>query len=488
MRAAVKHCVIMTSTFMPRLKPAVTSRVMTVASVGSLIIAAFITVAVIRGMRHDWIPFRAETGVPPYAHFLVHHARTWWGSLIGSELAWSVLYVATLGVIVRLSSERGVVPLIVCSGVLLSVALFSTPLPLDSDQYAYVGYADAVNHGRNPYVLERLPANATPAERAVSAHWKNPLIRDVYGPGWTLLDAAIMSPFTHLSAWRQARIERMMAVAALWICAWALWSFLDGSAARRFALAALVLNPLVVVEIANGAHNDVMMVMFALLALVAARRERPLLAALLLGCAASMKFAYLPLVLPFAAWTFARFGLRTACAAAATSLCVFLATALPFGLAASIAQPLASVRGPGPLIAYYLWRAAYHLGARGSSEHPFTYVIPALLCVALVGASYALARRRRPEVLIACVIVGLLLMAEKLEPWYAMELVPLLAIPRPWAVSVFAGLTVAMLIPEGTILTKAYPVVLTALVAVTASVAAWLAVREPRRITLAIEA
>jgi hypothetical protein len=82
------------------------------------------------------------------------------------------------------------------------------------------------------------------------------------------------------------------------VCAWLVYHILS-SYAPKWALAGMLLfawNPLVLFEYSANSHNDVVIVLFVLLALFALTKEHPVLAFALILASASIKYATLPLL------------------------------------------------------------------------------------------------------------------------------------------------------------------------------------------------
>jgi hypothetical protein len=158
---------------------------------------------------------------------------------------------------------------LVWATILLLVAAFAVaPVLLSHDVYSYVDYARlGVRHGLDPYVHPPLAAPADPAYAEVT--WTE--ATSAYGPLFTLL--------TYPLAWLPvdlavAALKAVAALSVLGIAAivsrLAAWRGVDPLRAAAF----VALNPLVLVHVVGGAHNDgltMLLAMFSVACLLSAR-------------------------------------------------------------------------------------------------------------------------------------------------------------------------------------------------------------------------
>ncbi|HET7589420.1 MAG TPA: glycosyltransferase 87 family protein [Solirubrobacterales bacterium] len=151
------------------------------------------------------------------------------------------------------------------------VAAFAVaPVILSHDVYSYVDYARlGVRHGLDPYVHAPQAAPTDPAYSQVT--WTE--ATSAYGPLFTLL--------TYPLAWLPvaAAVAVLKALAALAVLAIAFlvariaaWRGVDPLRAAAF----VALNPLVLVHVVGGAHNDALTMLLATLALAALLSGREL--------------------------------------------------------------------------------------------------------------------------------------------------------------------------------------------------------------------
>jgi hypothetical protein len=259
------------------------------------------------------------------------------------------------------------------------------------------------------------------------------------------LNAAALRPFESAPVEVQTRLLRGVAACAMLLCTWLFWFALRGVRWRSAAVIAFAFNPLVLLEIANGAHNDIYLLLAGLCAFVLAQRRQYELAALALGVAVATKFAYAPFVLPLAAYTLARS--RSWLRSLAT-VAIFAGSIVALALPLSIRLSLVDVAldfnaSHPPLYSYFLWRAFYHLGLHHSTQAQFALVFPLLTAACAAGiAWFALRGERRPWLELA-MMISILLIPYKIEIWYAIMLALVLLIRRPWAPAAFLGIIAA---------------------------------------------
>ena len=181
----------------------------------------------------------------------------------------------------------------------LITAFALAPVLLSHDVYSYVDYARlGVRHGLDPYVNPPLAAPTDPAYPDVT--WTE--ATSAYGPLFTLA--------TYPLAWLPvgAAVAVLKAVAALSVLgiAWltariAAWRGVDPLRAAAF----VALNPLVLVHVVGGAHNDGLTMLLAMLAVAATLSARELTAGAALTAAIATKLSAAFLT-PFALLTTGR--------------------------------------------------------------------------------------------------------------------------------------------------------------------------------------
>jgi hypothetical protein len=177
--------------------------------------------------------------------------------------------------------------------VVLVVGFALAPVLLSHDVYSYVDYARlGVHHGLDPYVYE---PDSAPGDAAF-AHVTWIDAKSAYGPLFTLL--------TYPLAWLPVggAVATLKAIAALSVLGIAVltsriaaWRGIDPLRAAAF----VALNPLVLVHVVGGAHNDGLTMLLAMLAVAAILSARELTggAALIAAIATKLSATF---IAPFA--------------------------------------------------------------------------------------------------------------------------------------------------------------------------------------------
>lgn len=203
-----------------------------------------------------------------WAGFAAYLGVLWMAPRLGRRLVWGLILVLVTGFAVA-------------------------PVLFSHDVYSYVDYARlGVRHGLDPYVHPPLAAPGDPAYADVT--WTE--ATSAYGPLFTLL--------TYPLAWLPvaAAVAVLKGVAALSVLG--ISGLVSKMAARRGAdplraAAFVALNPLVLVHVVGGAHNDALTMLLATLAAAAILSAREVTggAALVVAIATKLSAAFLA---PFA--------------------------------------------------------------------------------------------------------------------------------------------------------------------------------------------
>jgi hypothetical protein len=203
-----------------------------------------------------------------WAGFVAYLAVLWTAPRLGRRLVWGLILALVTGFAIA-------------------------PVLLSHDVYSYVDYARlGVRHGLDPYVHTPLAAPGDPAYAEVT--WTE--APSAYGPLFTLV--------TYPLAWLPVgvAVAVLKAVAALSILGIAAltahiaaWRGIDPLRAAAF----VALNPLVLVHVVGGAHNDALTMLLAMLAVAAVLSAHELAggAAFLAAVATKLSAAFLA---PFA--------------------------------------------------------------------------------------------------------------------------------------------------------------------------------------------
>ncbi|MDX6635960.1 MAG: alpha,6-mannosyltransferase [Solirubrobacterales bacterium] len=325
---------------------------------------------------------------------------------------------------------------VVWGAIVALVSAFAiAPVLLSHDVYSYVDYARlGVRHGLDPYVHPPLAAPADPAYANVT--WTE--ATSAYGPLFTLA--------TYPLAWLPvgvavAVLKAVAALSVLGIAALvsrlAAWRGVDPLRAAAF----VALNPLVLVHVVGGAHNDGLTMLLAMLAVAALLSARELSGGFALAAAVATK-ASAALIAPFA--------LLGARGSAPTGRKAFTTTAFrPVG------GFLAGALGAGAAIALAAWLAfgwdwLHGFGLAGENQSRTSYMSIPLLAARLTSLDPDATRLVAAIVFLAAIAhllawtwrggdwvrasawanLALLLATAWLLPWYLIWLLPLAAISR----------------------------------------------------------
>ena len=247
----------------------------------------------------------------------------------GITYAYSYLVVGAFVpyVFAGLAARRGIpLRLAAIAGLVLHAVVLLAPLTQSQDLYSYLFYGKMwAVHGANPYTV--LP-NAFPSDAWFPwVNWRDQAT--VYGPLWTMATGGVArlggASLAAGFVWMKVVVFGLGAASMLGLAAAAK---ARGSDPGRMVLLGMW-NPLIVVSLSLGGHADVAVVAAGLWALVADRRDRPLLATLLLSAAWLVK-AYAGVVLLVYLIALARRRLPLALRGAAVATAVTIAAWAPF--------------------------------------------------------------------------------------------------------------------------------------------------------------
>ncbi|HEU5063101.1 MAG TPA: polyprenol phosphomannose-dependent alpha 1,6 mannosyltransferase MptB [Solirubrobacterales bacterium] len=306
------------------------------------------------------------------------------------------------------------------------------PVLLSHDVYSYVDYARlGVRHGLDPYVHPPLAALEDPAYAHVT--WTE--ATSAYGPLFTLL--------TYPLAWLPvgvavAVLKALAALSVLGIAAvvsrLAAWRGVDPLRAAAF----VALNPLVLVHVVGGAHNDGLTMLLAMLAIAALLSARELSAGAALVAAVATK-ASAALLAPFALLGTRPTGLKPAYLSGFRPVVRFLAGAAGAAVAIGVAAWFA-----------FGWDWLNGFGLAGENQDRTSYMSIPITTARLTGLDPDAVRLAAAILFAAAVAyllawtwrggdwvraaawaaLALLLATSWLLPWYLIWLLPPAAISR----------------------------------------------------------
>ena len=336
--------------------------------------------------------------------------------------------------------------LIVC----LVAAFAVAPVLLSHDVFSYVDYARlGVVHGLDPYVHTPSAVPTDPAFADVT--WTD--ATSAYGPLFTLatyplawlpvgLAVAVLKGVAALS---------VLALAAL-VARLAAWRGTDPLRAAAF----VALNPLVLVHVVGGAHNDGLMMLLAMLAVAAILVGREASAGAALVAAVAVKtaaafitpFALVAAARPRRKRTFTRIAVESAFSPDGAARSAF-SEWRPLGRLAAGALAAALVLGLAAYLGFgWDWLHAFGLAGENQSrtshlsipttvarlfasdEEPYRAAALALYAAAIAWLLVWTARGGDWVRAAGWAALGLLLATSWLLPWYLIWALPLAAISR----------------------------------------------------------
>lgn len=300
---------------------------------------------------------------------------------------------------------------VVAAGIALVVVVLVVPPRGSRDVYSYISYGRMVAvHHVSPY--EHGPADfpADPATAKVSKNWQE--APSVYGPVFTGV-SAVGAWMTQSSLRLAAVWHQLLTAAAGAIVCGIVWK----RTADPRALAFIVLNPMIGASLLTGAHND-LLVGLAVLGAVLVAVPKPWLAGVFGALACAVKVSAGLAVFTLAAT--AR-KLRDAVTIAAVAGGLFLAMSLPFGTAAL----KTASSGAGRVSRGSLWQGIMRVvGGPG-------WFYGTLGLLLLAGLTIVIVVRFRDQTLATgASLAAFCASAAWVLPWYAGWSMPLLALRR----------------------------------------------------------
>jgi hypothetical protein len=170
---------------------------------------------------------------------------------------------------------------------LWSVPIVLGPPLLSNDVYSYAAQGELASRGYDPTKWGPIALGGGPFLRAADDIWHhNP---SPYGPVWNKLAAGVVTVTGHDPANAVWGFRVVIALSVL-VCGWALARLArELGADPAFALVMGVGNPLMLLHILGGIHNDGLMLALLLVGLVLARRRHRGLALFVITAAAAVK-------------------------------------------------------------------------------------------------------------------------------------------------------------------------------------------------------
>jgi len=226
------------------------------------------------------------------------------------------------------------------------------PPVFSRDVYSYAAQGEMVQRGINPYLHTPSALGGGPFLELVDPLWRH--VPAPYGPAWERLAGVIVGRSRH-EVWLAVAGFRLVALVGLGLIAWAVPSLarsIGRAAPSAFALAAL--NPVVLLVLIGGAHNDALMLGLLVAGCALARRRHAFAGLVLCALAAQVK---LPALIGevFIGWWWSEaagsWRLRAARVVAAGAVVVVLMGAI--GAASNLgAHWLAGLGNPGAVVSW----------------------------------------------------------------------------------------------------------------------------------------
>ncbi len=174
------------------------------------------------------------------------------------------------------------------------------PPMFSRDVFSYAAQGEMTSYHLSPYVLGPFSLGSSPYVNPVDPLWGN--APAPYGPFFLSLDGSIdrLAQHNQLATVIGLRLLEVVAVVALGLGVSALARHLGRDRGEAFALSTL--NPIVLITLVDGAHNDALMAALLVWGVVLALRRHLVWAVVVCSCAAAVK-APAALGLVFIAWT-----------------------------------------------------------------------------------------------------------------------------------------------------------------------------------------
>lgn len=366
-------------------------------------------------------------------------------TFVALQVAAGAVYLVTLFALRRRPTTRGLLMAVIAIGLLMRLAQLGAVPVLEDDFYRYLWDGAVTAHGHNPYAYSpehiQQSAEGIPDDLlhlagesgVVVDRINHPWLRTIYPPtaqaAFTL--GYWISPFD-IQGLRLVWLGLDLTILCL------LLFLLRGSSSLSFGLAIYWLNPLLIKEVFNAGHMELVLIVGLLASLLAVRRGFHKTGGLLLGLAAGAKVwpvLWLPLLLRHG-WTTWRRGIGVA-----------FTFAIP---AAVLALPilLGRLDVESGFTAYaQRWQmndSAYlliHEAAKLLSPDHAQLLARLIVAAVVLGVLAFCIRRFRPTLdgLVggATVITATLFLLSPTQfPWYYLWLLPLLVLRPMWSLLV----------------------------------------------------
>jgi alpha-1,6-mannosyltransferase len=389
------------------------------------------------------------TGATPSSHDLFIGLVAVYGGLVLLMRVWYSL--------IRTTSQLPGIPVRKLVGIfsLWVVPLLLAPPLFSRDVYSYVAQGEMMSHHISPYHYGPGVLGGAPSVALVDKLWLN--TPAPYGPLFMKLDGVLTSISFHheLPNLVLLRFLALVGVALMAVAIPSLARSMGRDASYVFTLA--VLNPVTILHLVGGAHNDALMLGLLLAGLAVAKRGRPLAGIVLCALAAAVKVPAAIGILYIAwEWTGHEVSLRTrirplvtaGIVAAAVMGALSIVTGLGWSWVFNLATPgtvrswVAPATGAG-----ILFTDIAHLVGLGVPLHVMLSVTR-MLGLGAAGAVglWLLMRSQRIGALKAMGLTMLLVVAlgPVVQPWYlSWGLILLAPLAAGWIRSLIIGVSIS---------------------------------------------
>jgi alpha-1,6-mannosyltransferase len=358
---------------------------------------------------------------------------------------------AALTVLERRRPVLGPGPVVAAIVVVFAVAV-AFPPRTSNDLWSYTMYGRTITvHHASPY--ERVPADypSDPFLRHVSPIWRHR--SSVFGPLWAGY-SAVGTSMADESVFASRLFFQITAAAAAAAALALVWRRTRSTT----ALIWLGLHPVFGAIAVNGGHNDLVIGLAVLVAVLLFTRRRPVLAGVVLGLAALVKLTALLALIGFVVWSVRHARRRSgalvvggAVGTVALGYLPVVASAWHVLSGADRTVTPASIWNPivDLLLGHNSFRDVAHPLAPNNTLIAISYASLALVVVLAVVVGWRAARSRRSSAAVGAALAAYPFGAEYAFPWYGCWALPCFAeagpSPLAWVVWVQAAAMLAAL-------------------------------------------
>jgi energy-converting hydrogenase Eha subunit B len=321
-----------------------------------------------------------------------------------------------------------------------SIPMMVAPPLFSRDVFSYAAQGEMVSHHLSPYVLGPFSLGSGPWVTAVDVRWGN--TPAPYGPLFLFFDGSITKIANH--DWIATVVGlRLLECAAVALLAAALpWLATAVGRDPGEALVLGALNPLVLLTLIGGAHNDALMAALLVTGIGFAVRKKPVWGIFLCACATAVK-APAALGIVYIAWTWLgpkvnwRQKLKPAAIAAAVTGATLVAFSLlagfGFGWVRNLLTPgqVRSWPAPATGIGLGLSRLAHVLGLSSVTDNgtiTVTRVVGLVAAAALMVWLFMRSERHGWIRALGVSLIAFVLLSPVVQPWYLVWGIVLLAV------------------------------------------------------------